>query len=98
MNEAIATDYKFVSEELDIALNPFSGAGGKDRLAAATLGIGLGLAALPKTLFKYSSSGNSYDFIQNVKSHYKKASQGVNNTPTGASNNEMTKRWLQGLK
>ncbi|TZF99107.1 RHS repeat-associated core domain-containing protein (plasmid) [Chryseobacterium panacisoli] len=92
---AIGTDYKFVGEELSIALNPFSGAADVDRLQAASVSIGLGIAALPKTLFKYSASNNAYDFIQDVKSDYKKASQGVTNTPTGATRNEMIKDGLK---
>ena len=46
---AIGADYKFVKEELGIAINPFIGI--KDKAIAVGLGIGLGIAA-SKTIFK----------------------------------------------
>ncbi len=45
---AIKADYTFVVQELAIALNPANGS--FTRLRAGILGVGLGLAALPKTI------------------------------------------------
>jgi hypothetical protein len=56
---AISADYKFVTQELAIALTPAFSM--RSRATAGALGIGLGLAALPKTV--YSAINDTY---QNV--------------------------------
>ncbi|WP_437919713.1 hypothetical protein [Sphingobacterium sp. LRF_L2] len=63
-NRTIGADWKFVSEELTIASMPFDS---KTRLQAATLGIGLGLASLPKTLatLMHSTQGLNYILMWN---------------------------------
>jgi hypothetical protein len=46
---AIGADYKFVTQELAIALTPALSM--RSRVTAGALGVGLGLAALPKTIW-----------------------------------------------
>ncbi|MDR6546624.1 RHS repeat-associated protein [Chryseobacterium rhizosphaerae] len=74
---AIGADYKFVKEELRIAVNPFIGI--KDRVIAAGLGIGLGIAAAPKTLFKIITQPQ-FGPMQ-IENDYKESSKGVTNKP-----------------
>lgn len=50
---ATGADWKFVSEQLSIAVNPFID--NKSRLDAGILGIGLAVSALPKTVFQLSN-------------------------------------------
>ena len=72
---AIGADYKFASEELQIASNPFLPT--KTRLYAGTLGVGLGLLALPKTLFMLSTPYS----VQRTIMYYHISNHGVTNTP-----------------
>lgn len=72
---AIGADWKFVAEEFSIAVNPFMKPA--DRLSSGILGFGLGLSALPKTMFQLSSP---YGFEQMLM-WYQISNQGVNNTP-----------------
>jgi RHS repeat-associated protein len=74
----IGADWKFVAEELKISLNPFNGASHTDRQLSGALGIGLGAAALPKTIFKLSTPKGVNDIIKN----YIKSNSGVTNTPS----------------
>ncbi|QCW99275.1 hypothetical protein FGM00_03795 [Aggregatimonas sangjinii] len=78
---AIGADYKFVSEELQIASNPFFPL--KTRLYSGVLGIGLGLAALPKTIYKIGTSGNQYynTAIIDIMVNYHISNEGVTNAP-----------------
>lgn len=69
--------WKFVGEELKISLNPFNGASNADRILSGALGVGLGAAALPKTIFMLSTSGG----VNNIISNYIKSNSGVTNTP-----------------
>lgn len=66
---AIGADWRFVVEELFIALNPFGYVNtgdsiiitnNEDRGKALILGIGLGIAATPKTIFKLSTDNNAF--------------------------------------
>ncbi|WP_317129501.1 RHS repeat domain-containing protein [Chryseobacterium candidae] len=75
---AIGADYKFVAQELKIALNPFNGATSADKQAAGMVGVGLGIAAAPKTIFKLATDGNA---IYNIYQDYKTSNKGVSNTP-----------------
>ncbi len=75
---AIGADYKFVGQELKVALNPFNGATSEDKQAAGMLGVGLGIAAAPKTIFKLATnSGALYSIYQD----YKISNKGVSNNP-----------------
>lgn len=73
---AIGADWRFVGEELSIAANPYLNP--IDRASAGILGIGLGLSALPKTLFQLSSP---FGYGQ-IMMWYNISNQGVNNAPT----------------
>ncbi len=73
---AIGADWRFVTEELSIASNPFINP--IHRMSAGVLGLGLGLSALPKTLFQMSKP---FGYIETVM-WYIISNQGVNNTPT----------------
>lgn len=72
---AIGADYKFVAEELGIAVNPFIGS--KDRAIAGGLGIGLGILALPKTIRKIMQPLG----IAQIVIYYQASSVGVSNQP-----------------
>ena len=72
---AIGADYKFVIEELSIALTPYFSP--TQRVHAAGLGLGLGLMALPKALFKLSSP---MGFLE-TSTWYDISNKGVTNTP-----------------
>ncbi|MGY3793191.1 RHS repeat domain-containing protein [Aquimarina sp. 433] len=74
---AIGADWKFVSEELEIAGNPVLPL--KTRLYAGTLGVGLGLAALPKTLVKLAEP-NGVGMME-IEIYYHLSSHGVTNAP-----------------
>jgi hypothetical protein len=54
---AIGADWRFVKEELQIAAFPYFDP--KSRIDAAVLGVGLGLSALPKTIFKVVTFRNN---------------------------------------
>lgn len=72
---AIGADWLFVAQEFSIVLNPTNSF--EDRVSAEILGIGLGLAATPKTIYQLivNPSAILTDFsISNV---------GVTNTPSG---------------
>jgi RHS repeat-associated protein len=73
---AIGADIKFVKEELGIAFMPYMPP--KWRLHAAGLGFGLGLMALPKTMFKLGTLSG----IAEVAAWYSISNKGVNNTPS----------------
>jgi hypothetical protein len=73
---AIGADWIFVAEELNIAINP--NLNPNDRATAGLLGIGLGLFALPKTLFQLSMP---YGYMQ-TKMWYNISNHKVNNAPT----------------
>ncbi len=75
---AIGADYRFVSEELQIAANPFLPL--KTRIYAGTLGVGLGLAAYPKTIFKLIFTPNNKG-VQDIILYYHISNHGVTNTP-----------------
>lgn len=72
---AIGADWRFVAEELVISSSPFLSY--TDRIMAGSLGIGLGLSALPKTLFQLT---NPFGFSQIIM-WYIISNQGVNNAP-----------------
>ncbi|MGY0408847.1 MAG: RHS repeat-associated core domain-containing protein [Polaribacter sp.] len=76
-SRAIGADWKFVSEELDIASNPFFSP--KTRIYSGILGVGLGLSALPKTIVALNpTSGQGIGYIMvwyNISNH------GVTNAP-----------------
>lgn len=78
---AIGADYRFVAEELSISVNPFIGT--KDRLAAGALGVGLGVAALPKTISALSTNklGVAGAMLE-IYLYYRASSQNVTNTPS----------------
>ena len=73
---AIGADWRFVGEELSIAGNPYLNP--IDRMSAGILGLGLGLSALPKTLFQLSTP---FGYMQTMM-WYNFSNQGVNNAPT----------------
>ena len=73
---AIGADWRFVGEELSIAGSPFLNP--IDRMSAGLLGVGLGLSALPKTLFQLSTP---FGYMQTMM-WYNISNQGVNNAPT----------------
>lgn len=60
---AIDADYKFVTQELAIALTPAYSM--RSRVTAGALGIGLGIAATPKTVYSFIS--NTYSEIRETK-------------------------------
>jgi len=72
---AIGADWRFVAEEFKVAtnnyLNPY------DRMSAGILGLGLGLSALPKTIYQLSIPAG---FIQTII-WYNISNIRVNNTP-----------------
>ena len=73
---AIGADWKFVSEELSIAQMPFLRP--KERLQALGLAVGLGIAATPKTMYKYLIDTNA---IFTIDLDYRISSIGVTNRP-----------------
>ena len=75
---AIGADYKFVAEELGIATNPFFSP--KTRIYSGILGVGLGIAALPKTIYKFVSTPNN-QAMSDVMIYYHISSHGVTNKP-----------------
>jgi hypothetical protein len=72
---AIGADWQFVKEELQIASLPISTT---ERVRAALLGIGLGMAATPKTLYQYFKPFSS---IENELWH-NISNIGVTNSPS----------------
>jgi hypothetical protein len=76
---AIGADYEFVAQELKIAASPYFST--KERIHAASLGIGLGLLALPKTIY-HSVTLGQYVFFIDVSLWYSISSQGVTNQPS----------------
>jgi hypothetical protein len=74
---AIGADWKFVYEEMSIARMPYLSPG--SRIRAAGLGIGLGLAALPKTLYKLASSPLG---AAEIAAWYGASNVGVTNKPS----------------
>jgi hypothetical protein len=72
---AIGADWKFVGQELEIAGSPFINP--IDRMQAGILGIGLGIAALPKTILQLSSPLG----FNGIMMWYQISSNGVTNTP-----------------
>jgi hypothetical protein len=73
---AIGADWRFVGEELSIAANPFLKP--IDRMSAGILGVGLGICALPKTLFQLTKPFGNMEIMM----WYNISNQGVNNAPT----------------
>lgn len=73
---ATGADWKFVMEESKLALIP--GYGIRERFYAGSLGIGLGLFSLPKTLLFIAQPGG---FLR-ARMWYEKSNKGVNNAPT----------------
>ncbi|SFO38927.1 RHS repeat-associated core domain-containing protein [Paenimyroides ummariense] len=73
---AIGADWRFVWEELVVAAHPLSSP--SDKASAGLLGVGLGIAALPKTIYQLKSSSGFLPIIL----WYNVSNQGVNNTPT----------------
>lgn len=59
---------------LKIAINPLNGASSTDMRIVSMLGIGLGVATLPKTIFEFSTSNNP---VGNILNKYKKSNAGV---------------------
>ena len=72
----IGADWRFVGEELSIAGNPCFNA--IDRVSAGVLGVGLGLSALPKTLFQLNTP---FGYTQ-ILMWYNISNKGVNDIPT----------------
>jgi len=73
---AIGADWRFVGEELGIALNPFNDP--ITRMQAFILGEGLGLASFPKTLYQLSQPNGFLEIIM----WYNVSNVGVTNTPS----------------
>ena len=73
---AIGADWRFVGEELSIALNPFNDP--ISRMQAFILGEGLGIAALPKTLYQLTQPSGLYGVVM----WYNISNVGVTNTPS----------------
>ncbi|TAF91850.1 MAG: hypothetical protein EAZ47_09455, partial [Bacteroidetes bacterium] len=74
--KSIGADWRFVYEELSIAINPQLRS--KDRLHAGLLGIGLGLCSLPKTLFQLHVP---FGKNANIMKWYEISNTGVTNKP-----------------
>ena len=75
--KAIGADYKFVGEQLGLASLPLSP---KYKLQSLLLGVGLGLSALPKTIYQFSkpiSGGNLFE----VMMYYHISNNDVTNKP-----------------
>lgn len=73
---AIGADWQFVVEELSISANLSLNM--IDRMSAIVLGVGLGLSALPKSLYQLS---NPMGFAETMM-WYNISNQNVNNKPT----------------
>jgi len=73
---AIGADWRFVREELGIALNPFNDS--ITRMQSFILGGGLGLAAFSKTLYQLSQPNG----LREVIIWYNISNRGVTNTPS----------------
>ena len=76
-SRTIGADWRFVKEEFGIAFNP-GNRNEHEKLDAFFLGIGLGLAALPKTIVTLGSPGG----FGYVNIWYGISSIGVTNTPS----------------
>lgn len=74
--KVIGADWKFVGEQMQIASSPFLNT--IDRISAGVLGVGLGLSALPKTIFQMITP---LGYAQTMM-WYNISNQGVNNAPT----------------
>ncbi len=74
---SIGADWRFVKEELQIAAFPFFDP--KARLDAAILGVGLGLSALPKTIYNVVANPQ---WIPETMIWYNFSSLGVTNKPS----------------
>ena len=75
----VLADYKFVSEELQIASNPLLPI--KTRIRAGVLGIGLGLSALPKTIYKLNSAPTIGVGVAQIMVDFHISNVGVTNQP-----------------
>jgi hypothetical protein len=73
---AIGADAKFVSEQFNIAMNPYLNP--LDRGSAFILGNALGIAAIPKIVYKYFSDPNA---TNNILLWYNISNQNVTNIP-----------------
>lgn len=76
-SRAIGADWKFVREELEIAMDPIALYGTKERIKAGVLGVGLGFIYSFKTVLTLSQL-NGY---MRIKMWYIVSNAGVNNTP-----------------
>ena len=74
---AIGADWNFVGEEFSTAANPYLDP--MSRIDAAILGTGLGLSALPKTIYQM---GTGPTWLAETMMWFNISSQGVNNAPT----------------
>jgi len=72
---AIGSDWRFVWEELSIASSPFVDP--ISRMQAGILGVGLGVSALPKTIYQLGHHNGLIDVII----WYNLSNEGVSNTP-----------------
>jgi hypothetical protein len=72
----IGADWQFVGEELNISGNQFLNP--IDRVDAFILGVGLGLASLPKTIFQLGSGPAG---AAETMAWYSVSNIGVTNTP-----------------
>jgi hypothetical protein len=77
---AIGADWQFVGQELNIAFTPYFDP--VTRVQSGVLGIGLGLAALGKTIFGFATPQSS----ANVMMWYQISNIGVTNSPTKTGN------------
>ena len=77
---AIGADWRFVSEEFQVGNLAWQFRDVSTAIKAYALGIGLGAAALPKTLFQYR--GNTYTGHAEVMVWYYISNQGVTNKPS----------------
>ena len=75
---SIGADWRFVIEEFNIAFNPRN-RNEQEKLQAFILGVGLGIAALPKTIVTFGS-GNPGAYA-NVSMWYHISNIGVTNDP-----------------
>jgi hypothetical protein len=75
---AIGADLRFVTEEFTIALSPLSDP--VSQIQAYTLGVGLGLLILPKTIYEFSQP-NGQGIINSIL-WYNVSNVGVTNNPS----------------
>ena len=76
---AIGADYKFVSEELRIVATPYLPL--ITRIRAGALGVGLGISALPKTIYKLNTAPTIGVGVIQIMTDYHISNIGVTNKP-----------------